>query len=629
MVKLESCLIHTPQQNLRAIALHHHIELPGNAARADIVVAVLDHLGSRHTLSRLLSSCTANEREILLAIRATAGSIEISILQKMFGSDDPDVLARSFWGQPVPEGIGSLRLKGLVFLFSTPEQTAENYAIPDEVLALLNEDVLPVSDLSGSAPPYYSEFCDTNCLKDFLTFICDVDRRKIRPLTDGSLGLRHRKHISDSIAGNNPQIAREEIPEYVCFLHACAVQLGLLKHIGGRLRIARSFETWVRQEPFDQLRDLFDAWKMLPGYDEFLGISTIRVLSGGLRQAPRHVRLIILDMLRSVSPGVWVDLTRLHDHAERNRPRFFRPIHPKRHWSVTIPSSETEPDHPFMLERLLLNHFIQRHLFWLGMIHLGTDAHQHPVSFMLSFTGHSLLCGGTPPERKEAPIPCDQIMVQPDFEILISETAVLSVRYMVSRIGEPAGSGPVDRFRLTRKSIARALEAGVESHEILRFLDASSSVGIPQNVRASIETWINQYGRVRIGSMFYLETKDHFIMKELQSHSSISELVGDPIGLVTNRLDPEKLMPLVDELKRCGYLPKIDPHLNVDLDEPPKTLMLSETQLKVLKRLLATVLQKKPAWLDVRSFEVIEKIVRTNQTLFPGTHTDAISEKEE
>ncbi len=629
MVKLESCLIHTPQQNLRAIALHHHILLPGNATRSDLIVSILQHLTPRQTLSDVLSACTVSEREILLAIRGTAGSIEVSIFRKMYGGDDPDALAKSFWGQLVPEGISSLRLKGLVFLYTSQEQTVENYMVPEEVLALLNEDAIPASDLIGSAPPYYSEYSNTNCLKDFLSLICEIDRLKIRPLTDGSLGLRHRKHLSDTIAGTNCLISRDDLQDYVCFLHACAVQLDLLKHIGGRLRIARSFETWVRQEPFDQLRDLYEAWKRLSTYDEFLGIPNIRVLSGGLRQPPRHVRLIILDMLRAVAPGIWVDLTRLHDHAKLNRPRFFRPIHPGRHWSVTLGSSGVEPAEPFVLERMLLDHIIQRHLFWLGLIHLGTDAYQHPVSFMLSAMGHTLLHGGSTPERMESSIPSDQIIVQPDFEILISETAVLSVRYMVSRIGEPTGSGPVVRFRLTRRSIARALEAGVESHEILRFLDTSSSVGIPQNVLASIETWIDQYGRVRIGSMFYLETKDHFIMKELQSHTSISELVGDPIGLITNRLDPEKLIPLIDELKRCGYLPKIDPQLNVDLDEPPKTLMLSETQLKVLKRLLATVLQRKPAWLDARSIDAIEKIMRTNPALFAGTHTDAISEKEE
>lgn len=631
-MKLESCLLNLSTQDLRAILAFYHLSPTQDMNRPVLISTILAHLGSPATFRAVFESFSPQEIEILLSLRAESGAVATTQLQNAYGGDDVDSLIRWSWGRDLPEGIPSLRLKGILYRIIPVVDIIENgmYVIPDEFLDSIDNIRIPSTEIHDARIPFYSDVSDTLCLQHMFEMLRYIDSCKLRPLRDGSLSLRHQNSIIELLARIHPQILSRDMHSYVSFLYTIAVALGLIRTINNRSRLDRSSTDWFNRSPQSQLLDMFHAWLNHGTYDDFYKISGIKVISGGLRQTSLQVRKIVVDAFKHTDLTTWIDKDKFIKHFEQNQPRFFRPFYDDHHWIVEYKNGDeiwTTKTKPFLIEYAFLNFIICGPLFWLGLVQLGKNDN-NVTSFMLSREGRHILRGESFAETAAMGIACNQIIVQPDFEILVSENAVLSVRFMVDRISEPIGIGPISHYRLTRNSIARAMESGLEINDIIGFLEATSSVGLSQNVRASIESWKSHYGRVRIGAMYYLETKDHFIMKELQTHTRMSNLLGDSIGLVTNRISADNLVPMITELKRCGYLPKVDPALILDSTETPHPIYLSETLIPSLKRLLATVLQKKPAWLTDRMIEDIERIMYSIERTTSETLSESYSEEE-
>ncbi|MEP7345779.1 MAG: helicase-associated domain-containing protein [Gemmatimonadaceae bacterium] len=94
------------------------------------------------------------------------------------------------------------------------------------------------------------------------------------------------------------------------------------------------------------------------------------------------------------------------------------------------------------------------------------------------------------------------VVVQPNFDVVFLGAAP-STEAALARFAERVGVAPGLTFRLTRKSVLRAAEAGATSQEVLGALSGASSKPVPKNVEREITGWMAavRRGRLRVAQL--------------------------------------------------------------------------------------------------------------------------------
>ncbi len=131
----------------------------------------------------------------------------------------------------------------------------------------------------------------------------------------------------------------------------------------------------------------------------------------------------------------------------------------------------------------------------LGLVELGYEG-ERLVAFRLSSAGRATLgqaqAGGT-----AAPAEAGRVILQPNFQLVAMGPVSLAT---LARLDLFAEREQADRgafaYRLSRDSVYRAQQAGMGVAEIVRFLEESCAIELPQNVRRSLEEWAVHHERI-------------------------------------------------------------------------------------------------------------------------------------
>ncbi len=86
--------------------------------------------------------------------------------------------------------------------------------------------------------------------------------------------------------------------------------------------------------------------------------------------------------------------------------------------------------------------------------------------------------------------------VQPNFEILAPAGMDLASVYRIGQIAEITAVDRMNTYTLTHDSVRDALDRGWRREELMNFLSGEGTVGLPQNVRSTIEDWVGDHGEV-------------------------------------------------------------------------------------------------------------------------------------
>jgi len=164
-------------------------------------------------------------------------------------------------------------------------------------------------------------------------------------------------------------------------------------------------------------------------------------------------------------------------------------------------------------------------LFWLGLVDLGAgDATGEPEVFRITEGGAALLRGDTP----WSPPPEPNVVVQPNFQIFAFEPTGEDVLYTLDRLARRIRSEQVAEYQLTRETVYAAQRSGMDTAEILDFLDRISGTRtIPQNVRRSLEEWGAQHERIVVRrSVSALQATDENVLDSLYADPELGRLLG-------------------------------------------------------------------------------------------------------
>lgn len=157
--------------------------------------------------------------------------------------------------------------------------------------------------------------------------------------------------------------------------------------------------------------------------------------------------------------------------------------------------------------------------------------------------------------------PTQQLSVGEDLTVSMPSNyeGGLTVHIFLRGIGETVGFNPQGTtYRLTAKQVCDSFAKGYDAERIISFLEARSKGALPGRAAATLRTWWESYGKIRLyPKLTLLEFADDYTLPELMSSTSLASHLLYRFSSRTVAVDPERVDGLINELKRKGYTPKI------------------------------------------------------------------------
>jgi len=609
-MQLNQCLLESSTSLLRAVASYGGVDTGDTPSRADVIARLMTDFRSRDRFQRMLGRLSSWEHEIVYQVRDAGGALDAKELEKSWGGDDSDLDRRWFWHETVTRGLARLRLSGLLFRIRDPEGSGQVFAFPEEYREWIQEP--PVRLQSEDYAPYKYASVEFAILSDIYHFIQYLDEFRVRPLRNGRLPKRHQRLIIRRLEELTPVPYPRDLT-YIGLLHDLSGALGFILERKGLIGGSRSLDAWVQRTQPEQIHDVFTAWLDLDDQIDLQTICGMSVESAGLRHPPRRVKRAVVRAVEHL-PDHWVTLADISRHFQRYRPFFYRPDHSPGLWRLINRETREPVPAPAIwncLEHRVLRFILAGPMGWMGLLGIGLDAGGEPEGVYLTALGRAVLSGR--PDDVTGAVetsPLNRIIVQPDFEILAPSAMVLSVRDTLEKIAERISGGHMQHYRLTRDSVARAMESGMQAGDIIRFLETVSRDGLPGNVRTSVCDWIEEFGRIELQPQIVLTTRDEYLMQEILARPAIGRFIRNQVGPAAAVVDDADVESLSAELKRMGYLPKIHSRTNGSATLASFSLEVDLRSLELLYSIMTEQREDRPADLSREDASVFDDLLR-------------------
>ncbi|MEX2314994.1 MAG: helicase-associated domain-containing protein, partial [Thermomicrobiales bacterium] len=189
----------------------------------------------------------------------------------------------------------------------------------------------------------------------------------------------------------------------------------------------------------------------------------------------------------------------------------------------------------------------------LGVVDLGGDG-DTPTAFRITDDGARLLRG--------EPLALDEtaalVVIQPNFQIFAFQPTGADILFMLDRIADRRNTGQAMEYELTRESIYRAQQAGLDTTAVLDFLEQVSAHELPQNVRRTLEEWGSQHERITLRRRApLLQTADEAALDALYADEALAPLLGRRLAPTLALVPGDQLQAVYRRLIEGGQLPTL------------------------------------------------------------------------
>jgi DNA-directed RNA polymerase subunit F len=564
MKNLRQCLLDCDMAMLRAIAQKLGIELTSNRHR-EVVEQLAEELVQPESIANILERLKPEEQEALESLVSEGGRKKFHLFSRQYGeirTFGPGSLERERpWKAPVSAAEG-LWYSGLIYRAfdeagGKPRQgqTSEFIFVPQDLLPLLPEveKELPAFVVEAVTTPLVIREGDLTLMQDTCAFLSYLQNGDVKPPQDGNLPRRHIEGIIERFLVGQ----EEDATERLAFLHHLCQRLDLVHISEGLLKPnPPEAKRWLKATRAEQLRALQEAWRDDSDWNELWRVKSLRCEPTGWRNDPLLARKKILGYLANCPPAQWLSLASFISAIKESEPDFQRPDGDYTSWyirEVVTGQYLTGFEHWEQVEGALIVHLMTKPLHWLGFTSLGYD--ETIRSFLITPWGAAFL--GLPGEvpAEAAPPP---MVVQPDFTIIAPASGSLYDRFQLERIAAWQSSGENYVYRITRDSLARGLRQGIKIEMILAFLKRVSGGKVPRNVVSALRNWDKRRGQIRLRKALLLQVERELTMEELsaspQTRAYLREIISPKAAIVAQEDWPK----LLDELRKLGYVPKVE-----------------------------------------------------------------------
>ena len=346
-------------------------------------------------------------------------------------------------------------------------------------------------------------------LRDLYLYWDFVRHHEISLLKSGLVSKRWLKGINETLLMPDPLLAgakREDETGRLHLLRLLLEKLDLVRRQGGQLRPVDedpagvpAYWSWSLSS---QLTACLDAWSRLSPTEPWARDAA------DFSPRLRHARQSLLACIRELPPDIWHELDdileRVQDQdadflfADRIKLETYRGSWYYSHSGAHYYGSTQDLIRKFEgFEKSFVESAVTGILHQLGIVDLGYHLSRWQA-FRLTQAGKGLLSATKTHLPTRLPEEgTGKLVLQPNFQVLVIGPAPLDwlARLDLFAEREKADRGAFE-YRLSRGSIYRAQKLGMETTEVLHFLEQTGSTGLPQNVRRSLEEWGAQHERI-------------------------------------------------------------------------------------------------------------------------------------
>lgn len=178
----------------------------------------------------------------------------------------------------------------------------------------------------------------------------------------------------------------------------------------------------------------------------------------------------------------------------------------------------------------------------------------------LTSMGRSLLTDLGPASRLEVahsilPAATDEFLAQADLTLVVPGVPTPALRGLLNLLADLESTGGAMVYRVSPKTVARVLDSGRTSEDVIAELKSRSVTPLPQPLEYLIHDVARRHGMVRIGAAdSYLRTDDEQLAAALMAHPRAAALglVQLSPGVIVSRTPANSLLQLAREL---GHAP--------------------------------------------------------------------------
>ncbi len=239
----------------------------------------------------------------------------------------------------------------------------------------------------------------------------------------------------------------------------------------------------------------------------------------------------LFALLREAEAERWYDLEPLLDH-------------------LLAGSRKSSPDTRHQRSGLL---WLIGTLHDLSLLDLGCDAATRDWALRLTAAGRAMLSGEMPRAGERSRC---EVHVLPDFTVLAPFQIEADERWQLESFADLVSADTIFTYRITRQSIYRALQEGIEVDSILAFFLQHGERQLPQNVEYSVREWAASFGRIHFADVLLLRCENEELAAEVAASPDIRRYIEGqitPRDLLVSRAGYEEI---VKYLEKMGHLPR-------------------------------------------------------------------------
>jgi hypothetical protein len=176
-------------------------------------------------------------------------------------------------------------------------------------------------------------------------------------------------------------------------------------------------------------------------------------------------------------------------------------------------------------------------------------------------TGYSrTLLAGSPGAAEHAlthalPDPVDHFLVQPDLTVVVPGPPNTTISTELGLVADLESTGGASVYRITERSVRRALDAGRSGEQLARFVTDYSRTPVPQALQYMIDDAARRHGVLRAGAAgAYLRCDDEALLSRV-----LAEKVAATLNLrliaPTVLVSDAPVSRVLDALRDAGYAP--------------------------------------------------------------------------
>ncbi|HEV7205908.1 MAG TPA: helicase-associated domain-containing protein [Jatrophihabitans sp.] len=153
------------------------------------------------------------------------------------------------------------------------------------------------------------------------------------------------------------------------------------------------------------------------------------------------------------------------------------------------------------------------------------------------------------------PAPVDHFLVQPDLTVVVPGPPEPSMGVELGLIADLESTGGASVYRITERSVRRALDAGRTGEQLGGFVAARSRTPVPQALQYLIDDAARRHGVLRAGAASaYLRCDDESLLARVLTHKATASLdlrLIAPTVVITEA----PVTRVLDVLREAGFAP--------------------------------------------------------------------------